>query len=157
MVEPGVWWLVACGAIGGGIWWVQRWLKPFLKAVQAERARELFRLQHERFEEALLAAAARTGKPRGLTWTGCTIAGEALLVRDRLTGELAALVPVIVQFEPIPGQEMEAVPAAREPRATTALFTFHRGDWTPHGQVIFNLTPQQVLTRGDGRFALLEH
>ncbi|HEX4609830.1 MAG TPA: hypothetical protein VH092_16655, partial [Urbifossiella sp.] len=71
-VDP--WWLAGAAAVlfaalGG------RWLWHLGRAVQVERARELFRLQHERFEEQLLKAAAATGLPRGLRWTGCRITG----------------------------------------------------------------------------------
>jgi len=40
-----------------------RWLWNVGRAVQAERARELFRLQHELFEEKLVKAASATGLP----------------------------------------------------------------------------------------------
>ena len=42
---------------------VGRWLFNLSRAVQVERARELFRLQQERFEERFLAAASTTGMP----------------------------------------------------------------------------------------------
>ena len=72
-----------------------RWLWVLGHAVHVERCRELFRLQHERFEEQLLKAAAATGLPRGLRWTGCRITGDAVLVRDTATDEASspALVP----------------------------------------------------------------
>src|SRR5262245_30957228 len=78
-----------------------RWVWHLCVAIQAERARELFRLQHERFEEMLLKAAASSGKPRGLTWVGCQITGDAVLARDTTTRGIVALVPVLVNFEPV--------------------------------------------------------
>src|SRR5205823_2329328 len=80
--------LVGAFAVVGGLVVVAlavRWLFLLGRAVQVERARELFRLQHERFEEMLLAAASATGKPRGLRWIGCEISGDADLVRDTAT------------------------------------------------------------------------
>ena len=116
------------------LWWVAvevlvavvvvRWLWNLGRAVQSERARELFRLQHERFEEQLLAAAAATGLPRGLRWVSCSIVGDAVLVRDAADAGIVALVPVVLQFEPIEGSDMEHVAAAHEPRPATAVFTF---------------------------------
>lgn len=137
----GLWWLPAgaglLAAAAAGGWW----LGHFGRAVQVERARELFRLQHERFEAALLAAAGATGKPRGLRWAGCTITGDAVLARDVAAGGIVALVPVEVRFEPEEGSDMAANPAAREPRPATAVFTFARGHWQTDGRVVFNLDP----------------
>lgn len=121
-----------------------RWLWQLGQAVQVERARELFRLQHERFEETVVTTASATGLPRGLRWVACRITGEALLVRDIATGAILALVPVEVRFEPIEGSDMEDVPAAREPRPATAVFGYDRGNWQTAGRVVFNHTPEQA-------------
>jgi hypothetical protein len=150
-----LWW------IGGGFAVVAivlgRWLWYLGKAVQAERARELFRLQHERFEEQLLKNAAATGLPRGLKWLSCQISGDALLVRDTLTGGIVALVPVVIQFEPIEGSDMEDVPAAREPRPATAVFAFARGIWETNGRVVFNHTPEQTVIAFTPQFRIIHH
>ena len=119
------------------------WLRRFGRAVQIERAREFFRLQHERYEDRLLAAASASGKPRGLQWVRIVITGDALLARDAKRNILA-LVPVVIDFEPVEGSDMENVPMAKEPRVATAVFTFHRGEWHTDGRVVFNLNPQQA-------------
>jgi len=134
-----------------------RWGWHLVKAVLTERARELFRLQHERFEEQLLKAAAETGLPRGLRWVKCEITGDAVLARDVTNNGIAALVPVVVQFAPEEGSDMEDNPMAREPRPATAVFAFHRGTWTTSGRVIFNHTPQQTLVAFAKQFRLIEH
>ena len=138
MSDVNPWWLAGGAAavllvLGG------RWLWHLGRAVQVERARELFRLQHERFEEHLLKAAAATGKPRGLTWVACLITGDAVLARA--AGGIVALVPVEVRFEPQPDSDMESNPMAREPRPATAVFTFVKGHWHTDGRVVFNLDP----------------
>ena len=148
-------------------WWVGgaavaallavRWAWHFCHAVQVARARELFRLQHERFEEMLLKAAAATGQPRGLTWASCAITGDAVLARDIVSGTIAAFVPVLVGFEPVPGGDMEDVPAAREPRPATAVYTFARGHWHTDGRVVFNLNPAQAVAHFGKQFRLIEH
>ena len=138
--QGALWWvgvLVLVFAIGG------RWLWTVGRAVQAERARELFRLQHERFEEQIVKSGEATGLPRGLRWAGCEITGDAILVRDQINGGIVALVPVVIRFEPVPGSDMEDVPAAREPRPATAVFTFTRGTWETTGKVVFNHTPDR--------------
>src|SRR6266702_3554481 len=100
-MELNAWW-IGGGAAAIGLILALRWLWHFAKAVQVERARELFRLQHERFEEMLLKAAAATGKPRGLTWIRCEIIGDAVLARNAARG-IVALVPVVLYFEPVLG------------------------------------------------------
>ena len=158
MGELNPWW------VGGGAVAVvalvlgARWVWHLGWAVQVERARELFRLQHERFEEQFLAAAAATGRPRGLTWAGCTITGDAVVVRDTATGGIVALVPVVIQFEPVAGSDMEDVPAARDPRPATAVFAFARGGkWETAGRVVFNHTPEQTVAKFAPQFRLIRH
>jgi hypothetical protein len=142
-VDP--WWVAAGVAAAAVLAAAGRWAWHLGRAVQAERARELFRLQHERFEEAFLAAASRTGLPRGLRWVSCAIGGDALLVRDNAAGGIVALVPVVVRFEPSEGSDLADNPAAREPRPATAVFTFARGTWATAGRVVFNHTPEQTV------------
>jgi len=124
-----------------GAWWLYR----LGREVQAERARESFRLQKERLEELVLNAAAATGKPRGLRWVSCRFIDDFTLVRDKATRRLAALIPVTVQFDPVPGGDMEGVPAAKEPRQATAVLHFRRGEWVSDGQTLFNLTPNDAI------------
>ena len=139
---PELWWLgVAAGAVLVVL--AGRWVWHLGRAVQVERARELFRLQHERFEELVLHAAAATGKPRGLRWLACAITGDAVLARDP-GGAILALVPVEVRFEPEEGSDMETNPAAREPRPATAVFAFAKGHWHTDGRVVFNLDPARA-------------
>ncbi|AWM35726.1 hypothetical protein GobsT_65860 [Gemmata obscuriglobus] len=145
MDPASMWWLagglgvVALVALG------VRWLWHLGRAVHVERCRELFRLQHERFEEQLLKAAGASGLPRGLRWVKCAITGDAVLVRDTATGAIVALVPVRIDFAPVEGGDMEDVPAAKEPRPATAVFSFHQGNWHTAGRVVFNHTPDQTV------------
>jgi len=154
MLDISPWWWVG-GAVVALL--IACWVWRFWHAVQVERARELFRLQHERFEEMLLKAAAATGKPRGLRWAACAITGDALLARDTTTGGIAAFVPVQLNFEPIEGSDMEDVPAAREPRQATAVYTFSRGHWHTDGRVVFNLDPPHAIAHFGKQFAVIEH
>lgn len=124
-----------------GAWWMYR----LGREVQAERARESFRLQKERLEEVVLRSAAATGKPRGLRWVSCRFHDGFTLVRDRSTRRLAALIPVTVTFDPVAGGEMVEVEAATEPRQATAVLHFRRGEWVSEGQTLFNVTPADAL------------
>ena len=154
MSDINPWWVAAGVAVA---LLALRWVRRFGRAVQVERARELFRLQHERFEEMLLKAASATGKPRGLRWVACLITGDAVLARELATGGIVAFVPVQVNFEPVEGGDMEDVPAAREPRPATAVYAFSRGHWHTDGRVVFNLNPPQTVAHFAPRFAVIGH
>lgn len=150
------WWV---GGAAAGLLLVAaaaRAAQRFCRAVHVERARELFRLQHERFEELLLTAAAATGLPRGLSWVGCGIVGDALLARDAATRGIVALVPVVVHFAAVPGSDMEGLPAAAEARRATAVYTFARGRWHTAGRVVFNLDPRQAVAHFGPQLAVIE-
>lgn len=146
MLEISLWWWFGGAAVLVVLVALAvRWLYLLGHAVHVERCRELFRLQHERFEEQLLKAASATGLPRGLRWLKCQITGDAVLVRDTATTGIVALVPVQIDFSPVEGSDMEGVPAASEPRTATAVFTFHGGAWHTAGRVVFNHTPDQAI------------
>src|SRR6188474_415712 len=71
------------------------------RAILAERARESFRLQHERLERLFFERASTTGSPRGLRWVSCDFSPEFRVARDKHAGGLVALVAATVQFEAI--------------------------------------------------------
>jgi hypothetical protein len=120
-------------------------LRAFGKDVQVERARELFKLQRERLEAKFLVAAAATGKPRGLRWKDCQWGEEVELVRERRTGQIAALAGVTIQFEAVEGSDMEGLPAVGNLRNASAVFFFHRGHWDTVGKAVFNLNPDEAV------------
>jgi hypothetical protein len=122
-----------------------KWLRGFGREVSAARARELFRLQRERLEAHFLTAAAATGKPRGLRWLDCEWADDVTFVRDRHTGHIAALVGVTIQFEAIPGSDMEGVEAVGNLRNASAVFFFQKGHWHTVGKAVFNMNPDEAV------------
>lgn len=124
---------------------VGRRLRIFGRQVNAVRARELFKLQRERLEAQFLGAAAKTGKPRGLRWVDCQWEDGVAFVRERQSGQFAALIGVTIQFEAIPGSDMEGLPAVGNLRNATAVFFFQRGKWLTAGKTVFNMNPGEAL------------
>jgi len=128
------------------------WFVGMSHEIQGERARELFRLQRSRLESQFLAAAQRTGSPRGLVWLSCVFDGECVFAWDRTTRRVTAFAPVTIRFEAEPDGEMVGLPAVEQAREATALLVFERGQWTTVGKVVFNHTPEQTLDRFAGQY-----
>ena len=119
--------------------------RAFSREVQFERAREMFLLQRERLEAHFLKAASGSGKPRGLLWKDCDWQSEVVFARDRASGQLAAIVSITIQFEAVPGSDMEDLPAVGNLRDASAVFFFQRGHWHTVGKAIFNMNPDEAV------------
>jgi hypothetical protein len=137
-------WLVVIGTVAAGLvlyllWWVGA------RAGSLEQARTLFQAQRPQLEASFLAAAAASGKPRGLRWVGCEWEPGAEFARERATGRLAALVGVTIRFEAVEGSDMEGLAAVGNLRNASAVFFFHAGRWHTTGRAVFNLNPDEAL------------
>jgi hypothetical protein len=93
--------------------WTKLWRK-LSGGRNGKDARDLFVRQQSRLQDAFFAAAAASGKPRGLRWKALEWEPAVEFARERSTGDLAALVGVVVQFEAVEGGDMEGGTA--EPR-----------------------------------------
>jgi len=140
-----IWCVLGLILLVGFVLMLWRPLRNFGKQVQDERARELFKLQRERLEAKFQTAAVATGKPRGLRWKQWRWEREAEFVRERRTGQIAALVGVTIQFEAIEGSDMEGLPAVHNLRNASAVFFFHRGRWDTVGKAVFNMNPNEAV------------
>jgi hypothetical protein len=139
--------LVALGIVALAILTIAVW-KRWRRARALSRKRRAvgeFDVGRPGLEGEFLAAAAATGKPRGLRWTGCRLDGTPTFAVDRTIGELFALVGATVSFEAIEGGDMEDVAAVSNLRAATAVFVHRDGRWTTDGRVVFNLDPPATV------------
>ena len=127
------------------VWLVWHPVRLFGREMKVERARELFRLQRERLQALFFGAAAASGKPRGLRWKDCQWDDAVEFVRDRSSGQIAALVAVTIQFEAIEGSDMEGLPAVGNLRNASAVFFFQKGHWLTVGKAVFNMNPDEAL------------
>jgi len=133
------------------------WLWRRTRTAQQQAKRQLAILQFDEFLDDLqiefLAAAAATGKPRGLRWKQCDLGEARQFARDLVNGELIALVGATISFEALAGGDMEDVEAVGNLRFATAIFVYRQGKWTTDGRVVFNLEPVQALERFQDRLA----
>jgi hypothetical protein len=123
--------------------------------VSLSAARGAFEVQRAELEAAFFAAAAASGKPRGLRWKACDWEPGAEFAREIATGHLAALVGVTIQFEAVEGGDMEGLPAVGNLRNASAVFFFHDGRWHTTGKAVFNLNPNEVLARYRNQYECL--
>jgi hypothetical protein len=129
--------------------WLARHLWQRWRRAQLQAQRQLAMLEFPALRAALqtqfMAAAAATGKPRGLRWVRCDLHEGELFATDLANGELYALIGTTIGFEAIAGGGMEEVEAVSNLRCATALFVHRQGDWTTDGRTVFNLEPEQAL------------
>jgi len=123
-----------------------------LREIRTERACELFHLQRERLEAKFMDLASKSGKPRGLRWVDADWEDAVSFVRERRSGEIAALVGITVHFEAIPGGGMEDNPNVSNLRDATALFNHVRGNWVTEGRVLFNMSPNGAIDRYNDQY-----
>jgi hypothetical protein len=126
-------------------------LKPLLRR-ETERAISQFRLRREALEAKFFDLASRQNKPRGLRWTQCDWQESVTFGRDLQSQLLTAFVSVEVHFEAVEGGDMEDVEAVGTIRDATALFHYSNGQWGTGGKALFNMNPEDALTRLKGQF-----
>lgn len=139
--------------IGGMVYLVARGpLRRFLRQREVDRARRDFKLQREQLEARFFDLAGSRGKPRGLRWVECDWQNDVALARDRESGLLAAFVGVNVRFEAVAGGDMEDVEAVGTVRDAAAVFHYRKGVWGTGGRALFNMNPQEAVSRLEGQF-----
>jgi hypothetical protein len=110
-------------------------------------ARAKFLARRPDLEREFFERAASAGKPRGLRWVRCNWGEGVEFVREKETGQLAALVETTIQFEAVEGGAMEGLPAVGNLRTASAVFFYHHGDWHTTGKALFNLLPADAVAR----------
>jgi hypothetical protein len=136
-------WLV--GALALVAFLVLMWWVGARAASAPSRARAALPAERPRLHEEFFRAASASGKPRGLRWKACEWGEEVELARERRTGSVIALVGLTVQFEAIPGSDMEGLPAVGNLRVASAVFFYSRGRWHTTGKAVFNLGPAEAI------------
>ena len=127
--------------------WVKLWRMLPRRGADGRAARDLFARQRPLLQDEFFAAASASGKPRGLRWKALEWEPGVEFGRERASGDLAALVGVVIQFEAVEGGDMEGVAAVGNLRNASAVFFFHDGRWRTTGKALFNLNPDEALSR----------
>ena len=135
--------------------WVSLW-RMLSGGRKGPDVRDRFATERPRLQDEFFAAASASGKPRGLRWKALEWEPAVEFARERATGNLAALVGVVIQFEAVEGGDMEGVAAVGNLRNASAVFFFHGGRWRTTGKAVFNLNPDEALARFGNQYERLK-
>lgn len=127
-------------------------LLMFLRRREAETARRMFKVRREMLEAKFFELASQGGKPRGLIWKECDWQEPVTFARDLESGLLTAFVGVEIHFEAVEGGDMEDVEAVSTIRDAAAVFHYRAGQWGTGGKALFNMNPEDAITRLQGQF-----
>lgn len=135
---------------------LHRPLRRWAYRLEERKAREQFKLQRETLEAKFFDLARRLGKPRDLVWIDCDWQPNVTFARDAETGLLTAFVAVNIRFEAVEGGDMEGVEAVGLIRDAAAVFHFNEGAWGTGGRALFNMNPEDAVTRLKDQYIPLE-
>jgi len=121
--------------------------RPRRSAEEYEEQQALFLENRSELAQRFFSLVSASGIPRGLTWKSCEFGEEVLWVIEKQSADLHALISAVIYFEAIAGGPMEEVEAVGNARVATGLFYFTGEHWDTSGHVLFNLDPEEVLTR----------
>lgn len=139
--------VVLVGVAGMLLFVLRQPIRVWQRRKEQEQALQQFRLQREFLEARFFDLAAQSGKPRGLRWLACDWLEGVAFGREKQTGMLTAFVSVNIRFEAIEGGDMEGVAAVGNIRDGSAVFHYQDGIWGTGGRALFNLGPQDALSR----------
>lgn len=134
------------------VWLMWKPVRRWRREREARQAIRRFRGQREQLEAKFFDMAAASGKPRGLRWLACDWHDRVTFARDTHSGLLTAFVGVNIRFEAVEGGDMEDVEAVSTIRDAAAVFHYRRGRWGTGGRALFNMNPDDALTRLEGQF-----
>jgi len=143
-------------AVGGIAFAMRKRIRAIWWRREARQAAQSFKRHREVLEAKFFDLAAASGKPRGLRWIDIDWLEGVTYARDRQTGLLTAFVAVNIRFEAIPGGDMEDVVAVGNIRDGAAVFHYQHGRWGTGGRTLFNMNPDDALTRLTHQFEPVE-
>jgi hypothetical protein len=117
-----------------------------------DQARRLFVQNQKLLQDLFLELARSRGKPQGLHWARCDWKPEVTFAQEIESGLLTAFQQIEIQFEAIPGGEMEDVEAVDQAKFASAVFHYGAQGWGTGGRALFNLSPDDCVERLAGQY-----
>ncbi|MCS7306117.1 MAG: hypothetical protein NZ602_13555 [Thermoguttaceae bacterium] len=138
-----LWWILAplgLGVATGLLFWGPR-LRRVVRLHRLREIRRQFHQQRERLEMKFLCLASRSSLAPGVPWMECEFEDEVAYVRNRRTGQLCALVGILLRRR----HPLAVSSASTSCRVGTALFRFARNRWDTDGRAVLNLSPSETI------------
>lgn len=115
-------------------------MRQIFEVMQADQAREQFRLRREWMEALFLDSLAKIDPVERLRWEDAHWHDEIVWARDRQTRRFLAL--AWVHFDPDPLEEQYA---DHPPRLATVVFEHYRGRWHADGKRLDEIRPDEAF------------
>jgi hypothetical protein len=115
-------------------------MRQIFEVMQADQAREQFRLRREGMEARFLGALARIDPDERLRWEDAHWHDEVVWARDRQTRRFLALVWVHFDADPT-----EPKYADHPSRPATIVFEHYRGRWHAEGKRLDEIRPDEAF------------
>lgn len=117
-----------------------------------QRAIDSFPIHRELLEAKFFDLASSAGKPRGLRWLDIEWLEHVRFAYDKELKLITAFAAVYLRFEAIEGGDMEDVSAVGDTREASAIFHYQNGTWGTGGRALFNMHPDDAVTRLQGQY-----
>ncbi len=137
------WWILAplgLGAAAGLMLWAPR-LRRVVRLRRLRDIRRQFHQQRERLEMKFLCLASRGSLTPGIHWMDCEFEDEVAYVRNRRSGQLCALVGILLRKR----HPLGVSESGGSFRVGTAIFRFARNRWDTDGRAVLNLSPSETI------------
>jgi len=134
--------------------WAARRVQRSARSTRLVCALRGFRLQREHLEARFVQVASASGRPREREWVDVQFEDEVTLARNRVSGQLHALVGMSVQFSS--SQDAFDNPYETEFCEATAVFYLDGQRWMTDGRAVFNLSPLETVYRFQHEMELLD-
>jgi hypothetical protein len=137
------WWILlplGLGAAAGVVLWGPR-LRRTMRLHRFREIRRRFHQQRERLEMKFLCLASQGSLAPDAPWMDCEFEDEVAYVRNRRTGQLCALVGILLRKR----NPWEGPPPSAGWRVGTAIFRFARNRWDTDGRAVLNLSPSETI------------
>ena len=138
--------LFATGILSGLVtFWAARRVRLYLRELAHERAASEFPWRREYLEAKFVDLIDQYGRSRGLSYVDSEWDREVVFIRNRRSGQLAALIAVRLIFDHDGESDFESLAARRRLAQATAVFQYQGRRWRTEGRIIPEMNPREAL------------
>jgi len=152
------WWvLVAAILLVAAYAWMYFPARRVIPESRLAEVRRDFHRQREHLEAKFVQIGSNPARRNAPRWVDCEFEDDVAFARNRVTGELMALVGVTIALEESRNLSGRSGDLVGNLRAATAVFRFLQGRWETDGRAIFNYTPAEAIRFYHRDLEMIEH